>query len=363
MLGCGISAAGYPAENFEKAAHSKGVFAFGKAGKGRIGFDLYVTDTKEVQTITLLNVENGNETIVFSIPVCGGNKFYPREIKPEAWHRFEIEFDLRYNFSKVFIDGEWLTSVLAKTQQRFVNELRSINSPGAKEAPELKNLNVKGTNPDFKIPLKIVAFGNSTTAYRKTITGVYSQRMPEYFQRDNIPVQIFNEGVGGSHTGRISDNSLHKIRHALDRFDDILARHPDIVTFNFGINDSWVDSDDSTGVSRIPLIKFRENLLYMVGTLKKMNIDVIIMTPSGFGKNIPAWRKKRTDGYALVIRDIAKKEDIPLIDQWKLMSSSNFLKGREIDSFLLPDGIHTNDAWHKVLAEKLSATIISYVKR
>jgi lysophospholipase L1-like esterase len=337
---------------------------FEKITEGKILFDLYISDSEEAQIINIFSITEGVEEIVFSIPVISGNKLDPQEITSRNSHRFEIEFDLRYNFSKVFIDGNWLTSILAKKQYYFINGINIERSSINNEGFNLKNLHTEGTILEFKTPIKIVAFGNSTTAYRNTITGVYCQRIPEYFQKQNIPVHVFNEGIGGSHTGHLSDNAQYKIRHALDRFDDtVIAKEPDFVIIDFGINDSWVDSDNPKGQSTIPLVKFKENLHYMINALKRNDITVILMTPNALGKNIELWRHQRTVKYVKAIRDIAKKEKLPFIDQWKLMNKCATLQGRQIDDFLLPDGMHPNDLWHKISAETISELIIDLINK
>src|SRR5690606_38595598 len=138
-------------------------------------------------------------------------------------------FDLSYNFCKVFVDGDWLTTILANKQFNFINE---IKLEGRDEHFKLTNLITEGTFFDFLTPFKIVALGSSTTANRNSITGVYCQRLPEHFKNQNIPVHIFNEGIGGNTT-----------RAGRKRFDkDVLTKMPDFVIINLGINDSWVDS-------------------------------------------------------------------------------------------------------------------------
>ncbi len=334
------------------------VYHFGKLTGGKITALLKIPYSKEIK-INILSTEKGSEEIVFSFPLVSGSKYYPLDITAGSEHKLMIDFDLRYNFCKVFIDGEWLTSVLSRQQWTFINGISTECDKCNDEDVKFTDILADGKLLELTKPLKVVVFGNSTTAYRRTITGVYSQRMPEYFKEKNIPVQVFNEGIGGSHTGYVADNSLHKIRHARERFEDaVLNKEPDFVSFNFGINDSWVDGKDPEGKSRIPLEKYRENLLNMINTLRNKKISVVIMTPNAFGDNYEPWRHKRTEKYAKAVRRIAKKEKIPLIDQWKLMNKLASEPGRRIKDFLLPDEMHPNDLWHQILAERLSNLII-----
>lgn len=336
-------------------------FHFEKITEGKISARLTFPDATEFN-INIFSSAEGNDEKVFTIPLVSGNKLYPLNITPDVEHKLDIELDLRYNYCKVFVDGDWLTSVLSKKQYEYVNGISTECSQCIDKGLILNNLQSEGIIHEKTKPLKIVAFGNSTTAYRKTITAVYSQRLPEYFKKHNIPVQVFNEGIGGSHTGHHSDNDLHKIRHALDRFEDaVLAKDPDFVTFNFGLNDSWVDSKDPAGESRIPVNKYKENLLYMINTLKNKNINIILLTPNAFGDKYELWRYKRTEKYARAVRSVARKENLPLIDQWKIMTRLPGKKGPQLEDYLLPDEMHTNDLWHKISAETIAELIIDLI--
>ncbi|MCP4190650.1 MAG: hypothetical protein GY768_08470, partial [Planctomycetaceae bacterium] len=55
--------------------------------------------------------------------------------------------------------------------------------------------------------LTIVAFGDSTTATRRTVKKVYADRLPELLKLSGIEAKVINAGVGGSHTGRLTDNA------------------------------------------------------------------------------------------------------------------------------------------------------------
>ncbi len=336
------------------------VIHFRNLSEGSITAFLKIPETNEIK-INLLNTEQGVSEKVFTIPFTAGTKLYPLSLMPETSLKLEMQFDLRYNFCKVFINGEWLTTVLSKQQWNSINGINTECAGCKDENILLTGIQEEGKLLEMVKPLKVVAFGNSTTAYRKTITGVYSQRLPEYFKKQNIPVQVFNEGIGGSHTGHLTDNGIHKIRHALDRFEEVvLAKNPDYVTINFGINDSWVDGTDPHGLSRIPLRNYRENLLYMIHSLKERNIAVILLTANPIGGKYEAWRHKRLENYVNVVKKIARKENLPVIDQWNIMRKCAAESGTRIEDYLLPDGMHPNDLWHKKSAELISDLIIRF---
>lgn len=158
--------------------------------------------------------------------------------------------------------------------------------------------------------LKIVAFGDSTTAYRGTIKQVYSDRLPALLKEIDIDATVINAGVGGSNTG-------NQGKHALARIGTIRKHQADWVVVQFGINDCWVDSGKPDGPSRISVDDFRENLVEIIHTLRHDGSRVILMTPNQLRSEVPAWRKERFRQYVAVVRDVAHDWRVPLADIWQ----------------------------------------------
>ncbi len=207
------------------------------------------------------------------------------------------------------------------------------------------------------LTLKVVAFGNSTTAFRQTIDSVYSERLPDLLAESGIECEVINSGKGGSHTGFLSDNGRHQIHHARDRFQQAVLDHlPDVVIIQFGINDSYVDEGDQAGSSRIPLKQYRENLRFMIRTLDSVGAQVFLMTPNAFGSQKEAWRHERLARYADACRDVAGEEFANLIDIYQFFL--DYGEGRLVarDSLLL-DGVHPNDAGHGHIARMIANEI------
>src|SRR5690606_38302228 len=125
--------------------------------------------------------------------------------------------------------------------------------------------------------LRIVAFGNSTTAPRPGVRQVYPERLQHLLEKAGLQSSVFNAGMGGSHTGSIADNDFHKVRHGKDRFEEVLAQQAEWVMIWFGINDAWVD-DEKQMRSRIPLGAYADNLNYFIGEIRNQGGKVILMT-------------------------------------------------------------------------------------
>lgn len=206
--------------------------------------------------------------------------------------------------------------------------------------------------------MKIVAFGDSTTATRQTVKRVYADRLPELLKAGGIHAKVINAGVGGSHTGRLTDNARHKRRHALDRFDDAVRNHkPDIVVVQFGWNDSWVDSDSADGLSRIPVSKYADNLTHMVDTLNMDGARVILMTPNRPRSTVEDWRVQRTQRYVDSVRKLAEEKRLSLVDVWNEYERFDKAKTQSADDLLL-DNVHPNDKGHELVASMLAKLIV-----
>lgn len=200
--------------------------------------------------------------------------------------------------------------------------------------------------------LVVVTFGNSTTAPRKTIKKVYAVRLHELLSNAGVSNTVINAGIPGSHTGYEKDNNLFKIPHGMDRFDTaVLAHHPDWVTINFGINDSWQDHGKK-GTSRIPLKEYRHNLKFFINGIEKEGGEVILLTPNPVGKKYRGYHRRRLKKYRNVVINLAAENHIPLVNTWKLFPEFVLKRHEKLDALLL-DGVHPNDTGHKIVADAI----------
>ena len=267
----------------------------------------------------------------------------------------------------------------------------------------MTDLGITPPPPPINTTPIIVAFGDSTTAPRNvsgtqngrpssglttqgnnntsgathnsvnTINGqgsklyVYSDIMRDELPSYGInPQWVDNEGVGSNRTD-----------HGLARLNaDVLARNPDIVVIQYGINDSAHDSGPGTA-SRVALDfneqtggdgilgngndhpnagrgNYTDNLLSLVQDMQNSGIEVIVMTSNKI-TDYNAVTNARLDLYAQVARDVAASEGAELLDVSQLYVDFGLLNGGYTS--LLLDGVHPNGAGQRMVAEDLMELI------
>lgn len=236
----------------------------------------------------------------------------------------------------------------------------------------------QGTSPRPDPERVVVAFGDSTTATRRELANVYADLLRQQLAQEGIDAQVFNEGVGGNNT-----------EDAIKRFQsDVLDHDPDIVIMQFGINDSTVDvwKRPSATEPRVPVDKYGKNLETMVQQLKKAGAKVILMTPnpltwsekvvqlygpgpgnvrnpeatSPYDVDDPMGFNKLRDPYLKVVRDLAAEQDVVLVDIHKKFLDYAAQEGKELDELLL-DGMHPNEAGHRLVAQALVPVVLEQV--
>lgn len=202
-------------------------------------------------------------------------------------------------------------------------------------------------------PFTLVAFGDSTTAPRGSLA-VYATHLQEQLVARDRPLNVINAGVGGNTTAM-----------ARTRFEkEVLARQPDLVVIQFGINDAAVDvwKKPPATAPRVPLAAFENNLREFCTTLKGRGAHVVLMTPNPlrwtpklkelYGQ--PPYRVDEADGfnvllrdYAGVVRKLAREESVELVDVFEA-----FMAKPSPDELLL-DGMHPNERGQALVAELL----------
>lgn len=209
----------------------------------------------------------------------------------------------------------------------------------------------------------VVAFGTSTTARRTGVENVYADLLRKELPRQGIAARVVNQGIPGNRT-----------TDAVQRFDtDVRAYKPDVVIFLFGINDSAVDVWRDATEPRVPLEAYRANLTRMVRALKADGAIPILATPqpmhwtdklkslyagpphhkrSPYSADDPLGFNATLVDYVQVVRDVARQEQVTLVDLHQQFMDYHDVEGQDLSELLL-DGMHPNDKGHRMIADAL----------
>lgn len=214
----------------------------------------------------------------------------------------------------------------------------------------------------------VVTFGDSVTAPRDGLV-VYADLLAEELRFEGEAVRVINRGVGG-----------HTTAMGMARFGkDVIAENPDVVVIMFGINDAAVDvwKTPPAEASRVSLADYRQNLIEMIRTLKGRGTRVILMTSNPvhwadktkemYGKS--PYDPNAVDGFNVLLRDyvaaardIAKTENVRLVDVFAAFDAYDVQSGREAGALTL-DGMHPGNMGQRLIADLLLAHLCAVDKR
>lgn len=207
--------------------------------------------------------------------------------------------------------------------------------------------------------MKVVAFGDSLTQGNVLGDGIKNWTT---IVSEQLNVEVINSGIGGNTT-----------QQAIERLQtDVLDHRPDVVLIAFGMNDHVLYQ----GESLVDISNFRENMLYIVEEVRKIEAIPVFITPNYIieGNDTDYYYSRHCkkeydrfggatellDKYAEVVRDISKAESVALIDIRKECEKYNpydFLRTKENSG--ASDGVHPCEFGVSVYAN----LIINYLKK
>jgi lysophospholipase L1-like esterase len=150
----------------------------------------------------------------------------------------------------------------------------------------------------------------------------------------------------------ISGNKVYDLYLRLE--EDVLARNPDVVVIYVGVNDVWHKTLLGTGTDPDKFEKFYQAI---INKLKAKNIKMMLCTPAVVGekKDMSNPLDGDLNRYSNIIRDIAKKNNLPVIDLRKKFL--DYLKDNNPDNkekeILTYDRVHMNDKGNQFLADAM----------
>ena len=195
---------------------------------------------------------------------------------------------------------------------------------------------------------KVIFFGDSITEL-----GVKKDKYVGYIVRMDSMLKAVKKDDQYELIGSgISANKVYDLYLRLD--EDVLGKNPDIVVIYVGVNDVWHKTLLGTGTDPDKFEKFYNAILRK---LKERNIKAILCTPAVVGEKTDM--SNPLDGdlnrYSNIIRDIAKKNDLPLVDlRQKFLdyNNANNPENKEKD-ILTYDRVHLNAKGNQLVADEM----------
>lgn len=192
---------------------------------------------------------------------------------------------------------------------------------------------------------RVVFFGDSITQAGVQPKG-YITVLGDLMKQKGIAdkYELIGAGIGG--------NKVYDLYLRVE--DDVLAKNPQTVVIWVGVNDVWHKRTSGTGTDADKFERFYNAL---IKKLKDKNIDVILCTPAAIGEKTD--HTNELDGdlnrYAAMIRQIAQKNNCPLVDLRKAFLEYNLTNNKENreSGILTTDRVHLNDKGNLVVAEEM----------
>lgn len=192
---------------------------------------------------------------------------------------------------------------------------------------------------------KVIFFGDSITQ-AGIKPGGYIVKVGEMASKAGKGEQfdLIGAGIGG--------NKIYDLFLRME--EDVLSKNPDVVIIYIGVNDVWHKRSYGTGTDPDKFEKFYATI---ITRLQAKNIKVILCTPAVIGERTDS--SNELDGdlnrYSAIIRSLAVKSSLPLIDLRKAFLDYNLRNNPENkeSGILTSDRVHLNDAGNQLVAEEM----------
>jgi lysophospholipase L1-like esterase len=157
----------------------------------------------------------------------------------------------------------------------------------------------------------------------------------------------------------VSSNKVYDLYLRLE--DDVLNKNPDIVVIFIGVNDVWHKRSFGTGTDADKFERFYSAILKK---LADKNIKAIICTPACIGEKTDVSNEQDGDlnKYCNIVRGLAAKNNLPLIDLRKIFLEYNLKNNPENKDrgILTRDGVHLNEKGNQLVADEMWKVISKY---
>lgn len=192
---------------------------------------------------------------------------------------------------------------------------------------------------------KVIFFGDSITQAGVN-PGGYITLVDGLCKAENKGDQyeFIGAGIGG--------NKIYDLYLRME--DDVLSRNPDIVVIYVGVNDVWHKSSYGTGTDADKFEKFYQAV---INKIKAKGSKIMVTTPAAIGEKTDVSNQQDGDlnKYSNIIRDLARKNNLPLVDLRKGLLEYNLHNNpdNKEKGILTTDGVHLNDKGNQFVADQM----------
>jgi len=193
--------------------------------------------------------------------------------------------------------------------------------------------------------MKVIFFGDSITQAGVNAGG-YIKRIDSMCNLEGLAdkYEFVGAGIGG--------NKVYDLYLRME--NDVLAKAPDVVVIYVGVNDVWHKSSSGTGTDADKFEKFYQAL---IDKLKAKNIKIILCTPASIGEKTDFSNPQDGDmnEYSNIIRRIAKKNELPVVDLRKAFLEHNLKNNPDNKDrgILTTDRVHLNARGNQLVADEM----------
>lgn len=194
-------------------------------------------------------------------------------------------------------------------------------------------------------PKRVIFFGDSITQAGAK-PGGYIMKLGDMLAKQNkaADYELIGAGIGG--------NKVYDLFLRME--DDVLAKQPDLVFIYIGVNDVWHKRTSGTGTDPDKFLKFYEAL---IRKLQAANAKVVLCTPAVIGEKTDHSNEQDGDlnQYSTMIRELAKKQNLPLCDLRKAFLDYDLKNNPEnkAQGILTTDRVHLNDTGNQFVADQM----------
>jgi isoamyl acetate esterase len=192
--------------------------------------------------------------------------------------------------------------------------------------------------------IKVIFFGDSITQ-AGVYPGGYVKRIDSMARiQGKMNYDFIGAGIGG--------NKIYDLYLRME--DDVLSKNPNVVVLYIGVNDVWHKASSGTGTDADKFAKFYQAV---IDKIKAKNAKIILCTPAVIGEKIDGSNQQDGDltEYSKIIRGLAQKNGLPLVDLRKTFIEYNSRNNKENKDrgILTTDRVHLNAIGNQLVADEI----------